>query len=163
MMSLFGKRGVGVKIGLGYAMVALVLVGAVSTTIWQVRRTAAVTNRVVDLRVPTAQASLGMLNGINHSLAALRGWIILGKDKFKVERAKAWSEEIEPALTTMKTFAVNWTDPKNIERLETIESKLVGEAMQSAEGNKSEAARMLGIKTSALYYKLEKYGLAEEE
>ncbi len=124
MSSLFRNRGVGAKIGLGYAMVTLILIGAVVTTIWQVRRTAVVTNRVVDLRAPTAQASLGMLNGMNHSLAALRGWMILGKDKFKDERAKAWSEEIETSLTTMKEFAVNWTDPKNIERLEVIDSKL---------------------------------------
>jgi methyl-accepting chemotaxis protein len=124
MLSLFRNRGVGTKIGLGYAMVTLILIGAVGTTIWQVRRTADVTNRVVDLRAPTAQASLEMLNGMNHSLAALRGWIILGKDKFKDERAIAWSKEIEPALAAMKEFAVNWTDPKNIERLEVIDSKL---------------------------------------
>ena len=124
MFSLFRKLGVGKKIGLGYAMVGLLLIGAVTITIWQVGRTAEITNRVVDLRAPTAQASLGMMNGMNHSLAALRGWIILGKDKFKEERGKAWSEEIEPALAKMKEFAVNWTDPKNIERLEAIESKL---------------------------------------
>ena len=122
--NLFRNLGVGAKIGLGYALVTLVLIGAVLTTIWQVRRTADITNRVVDLRVPTAQASLGMLNGMNHSLAALRGWIILGKDKFKDERGIAWSQEIEPAMATMKEFAVNWTDPKNIERLNVIESKL---------------------------------------
>ncbi len=124
-MSLFSNRGVGIKIGLGYATVALILVGAVSTTIWQVSRTAEVTNRVIDLRAPTAQASLGMMNGMNHSLAALRGWIILGKDKFKQERAIAWSKEIEPALATMKEFATNWTDPQNIERLNAIEAKLI--------------------------------------
>ena len=124
MPALFRNRGVGAKIGLGYFIVTLILVVAVATTIWQVRRTAKVTNRVIDLRAPTAQASLGMLNGMNHSLAALRGWIILGKDKFQVERAKAWSEEIEPAMATMKAFAANWTDPKNVERLRTIEAKL---------------------------------------
>ncbi len=124
MFLSFRKLGVGKKIGLGYAMVGLILVGAVTITIWQVRRTADITKRVVDLRAPTAQASLGMLNGMNHSLAALRGWMILGKDKFKEERAKAWSEEIEPSMATMREFAVNWTDPKNIERLETVESKL---------------------------------------
>ncbi len=123
MLSL-KNLGVGSKIVMGYVLVGLILVGAVVTTIWQVRRTADVTNRGVDRRAPTAQASLGMLNGMNHSLAALRGWMILGKDKFKEERAKAWSEEIEPSLATMKAFAVNWTDPKNIERLEAIESKL---------------------------------------
>ena len=124
MFSFFRNSGVGAKIGLGYAIVALILVAAVTTTIWQVGRTATVTNRVIDLRAPTAQASLGMLNGINHSLAALRGWMILGKDKFKTERAKAWSDEIEPAMATMTKFAVNWTNPKNIERLKTIETNL---------------------------------------
>ncbi len=124
MLSVFRNQGVGAKIGMGYAMVGLVLVGAVATTIWQVQRTTAVTNRVMDLRAPTAQASLGMLNGMNHSLAALRGWIILGKDKFKEERAKAWSDEIEPSMADMKQFAANWTDPKNIERLAIIEARL---------------------------------------
>ncbi|MEE9295754.1 MAG: hypothetical protein V3W34_12435, partial [Phycisphaerae bacterium] len=124
MLSIFRNRGVGARIGLGYALVGLILVGAIATTIWQVRRTAAVTNRVIDLRAPTAQASLGMMNGMNHSLAALRGWMILGKDKFKEERAKAWSEEIEPSMVSMKEFAANWTDPKNIERLAAIEAKL---------------------------------------
>lgn len=65
-----------------------------------------------------------MLNGINHSLAALRGWMILGKDKFKVEREKAWSEEITPSLNTMQEFAKNWTNPKNVERLKIIQTKL---------------------------------------
>ena len=124
MFSIFKNLGLAKKIGLGYALVALILVAAVATTIRQVGRTATVTNRVIDLRAPTAQASLGMMNGMNHSLAALRGWIILGKDKFKDERAKAWSEEIEPSLGVMKDFAANWTDPKNIERLSAIEEKL---------------------------------------
>jgi methyl-accepting chemotaxis protein len=50
--------------------------------------------------------------------------VILGKDKFKKERAIAWNDEINPALKTMKAFAVNWTNPKNIERLRIIEENL---------------------------------------
>jgi len=121
---MFKDTKLGVKLGLGFAFVALVLVVAVLTSIWQVGKTSTVTNRVMELRAPTAQSSLAMLNGINHSLAALRGWIILGKDKFKNERSKAWSDEIDPALQTMKAFAVNWTNPKNIERLRVIEENL---------------------------------------
>lgn len=83
----------------------MVLASAVSLTIWQVGKTSAITDRVLDLRIPTAEASLTMLNGINHSLAALRGWMLLGKDKFKQERAKAWSEDIEPSLAKMKNFS----------------------------------------------------------
>ncbi|MFQ5652140.1 MAG: sigma-54-dependent transcriptional regulator [bacterium] len=43
--------------------------------------------------------------------------------------------------------------------LEKVEKRLLQRAMDKANGVKSEAARLLGIKTSALYYKLEKYGL----
>lgn len=37
--------------------------------------------------------------------------------------------------------------------------KLLMHAMQKAGGVKNQAARLLGIKTSTLYYKLEKFGL----
>ncbi|MCG8603456.1 sigma-54 dependent transcriptional regulator [bacterium] len=43
--------------------------------------------------------------------------------------------------------------------LETVEKGLLEKAMERTSGNKTEAAKLLGIKTSALYYKLEKYDL----
>ena len=43
--------------------------------------------------------------------------------------------------------------------LDDIERDLIKEAYQRAGQVKTETARLLGIKTSALYYKLEKYGL----
>ncbi len=45
------------------------------------------------------------------------------------------------------------------ERLETLEKALIERAYEQADGVKTECARLLGIKTSALYYKLEKYGV----
>jgi DNA-binding NtrC family response regulator len=43
--------------------------------------------------------------------------------------------------------------------LESVEKQLIEKALEQARGIKTEAARLLGVKTSALYYKLEKYGL----
>jgi DNA-binding NtrC family response regulator len=45
------------------------------------------------------------------------------------------------------------------EKLAEMEKLLLIEALQEAKGIKTRAARALGIKTSTLYYKLEKYGL----
>jgi two-component system response regulator HydG len=47
------------------------------------------------------------------------------------------------------------------EVLEDLERQLVVSAYERARGVKAEAARLLGIKPSALYYKLEKYGIAK--
>jgi methyl-accepting chemotaxis protein len=124
MLTFFKDLKVGMKIGLGYVLIALILFITIAITMFQTGKSETITNRVVDLRVPTSQASLMMMNGMNHSLAALRGWMILGKDKFKTERIAAWTEEIDPSLKIMKDFSVNWTDPANIERLKIIQEKL---------------------------------------
>jgi two-component system, NtrC family, response regulator HydG len=47
------------------------------------------------------------------------------------------------------------------EVLEDLERQLIVRALRKAGGVKTETARILGIKTPTLYYKLEKYGLAE--
>ena len=43
--------------------------------------------------------------------------------------------------------------------VEGMEERLLRQALDRAEGVKAEAARLLGLKPSALYYKLEKYGI----
>jgi two-component system response regulator HydG len=43
--------------------------------------------------------------------------------------------------------------------LDDLERQLILKAFEKAKGVKTETARLLGIKTSALYYKLEKYGI----
>ena len=43
--------------------------------------------------------------------------------------------------------------------LEDLERQLILKAFKKANGVKTETARLLGLKTSALYYKLEKYGI----
>jgi two-component system response regulator HydG len=46
--------------------------------------------------------------------------------------------------------------------LEDLERQLIERAFEKAGRVKTETARLLGIKTSALYYKLEKYGFIQK-
>jgi two-component system, NtrC family, response regulator HydG len=48
------------------------------------------------------------------------------------------------------------------EILEDLERQLIAQAYEKARHVKTETARLLGIKTSALYYKLEKYGFVQK-
>ena len=108
------------KVILGFTLTLLILVTLVTINIVQITKLDKNTKKVIELRVPTVMASNQMINGMNHSLAALRGWIILGKDKFKTERNIAWSDEIEKSLKEMTKFSKNWTNPQNIKRLKKI-------------------------------------------
>jgi methyl-accepting chemotaxis protein len=115
---------IGKKIGGGFAIVLLIMAIIVTVTMGKVSDTKNITDRVSKLRTPTALNTGEMMNGINHSLAALRGFMILGKDKFKTERIKAWDSEITPSMEYMNKVSVNWTDPKNVESVKIIGAKL---------------------------------------
>ena len=98
----------------GFALVVLLLVVAIGAALWQVSTIKEGTDRIVNLRTPTAQASQRMENGINASLAALRGWMLVDNTAFKTRRAHAW-RAIAETRTTMDELSKNWTNPKNIE------------------------------------------------
>ena len=115
--NFFADMRLPVKIGLGFGTMVLLLVAAISITIFQVNNTQKLTTRMVDLRVPTAQASLGMLNGIQESLAGLRGWMLLGNPVFKDARIHAWNKWIDPSIATLNEMSKNWTNPENVRRL----------------------------------------------
>ena len=70
--------------------------------------------RVVEWRVPTAQASSGLRNDINSSLAAIRGWMLTGDDQFKVRRVAVWND-IHAVTAEIDRLSVHWSDPTNIE------------------------------------------------
>lgn len=112
------------KVGAGYAIITSILVIAVLITIVQVNKSETVVNQLINTRIPSNQSALMLLNGMNHSLAALRGWIILGKETFKAERQVAWNTEIDPSLKTLKTFADQFGDPTEQTRLLPIIEKL---------------------------------------
>ena len=120
----FKDMTIGKKVGLGFGVIVLILMGVVLLAIQQVRNMEIVTKRVVELRTPTAHASLMMLNGMNHSLASLRGWILLGDPKFKKERSIAWEEQINPSLKLMHNLAPKWADLENKNRLKLIEEEI---------------------------------------
>jgi len=68
--------------------------------------------------------------------------------------------ELPPALRQAPTgLPVPSGDRSLNDILEDLERQLVTDAFTRARGVKAETARLLGLKPSALYYKLEKYGI----
>jgi methyl-accepting chemotaxis protein len=107
----------------GFAAVVVVLAIAIVTTLWEVGRIQTGMDRIVTLRMPTAAASTRMMNDINASLASLRGWMLSGKDAFKVERTAVWAD-IDRVSADMDKLSANWTNPKNVETWNEFKSTL---------------------------------------
>ncbi|MFT6900081.1 MAG: methyl-accepting chemotaxis protein [Colwellia sp.] len=109
---------------IGFSLLVLILAISSLISIRQINLIEQQSVKIIDLRIPTAQASASILNGVNHALAALRGWMLLGKDKFKEERLLAWNKEINPALSTLEKMSKNWTNPENMVRLKELKTLL---------------------------------------
>jgi signal transduction histidine kinase/CheY-like chemotaxis protein len=77
-------------------------------------------NTIYESQIPTSQASQRLATGIHHSLASLRGWMILGKERFKLDRALAWQKEILPSIEQLRVLSNHWAVPENIDRLNLI-------------------------------------------
>ena len=122
--NFFADMKLPVKIGLGFGTMVLLLVAAIVITIYEVDQIQDLTDQVVETRVPTAQASSGMLIGVQQSLAALRGWMLLDNAKFKEDRAKAWSDWIDPSLKEMTELSKEWDDQEDIKSLETARASI---------------------------------------
>ena len=153
------------KVGLGFAVLTLILSLAVGLTLIQVSRTQALTNQLVNVQAPLSDASLRILNGVNYSLAGLRGWMLLGNERFKVERADAWSDEIEPALKSLKEQSAAAGNATWIQQVKTAETALTSlktfqqqiEELANSPGNlpatamlTSEAAPQASVVTQAI-------------
>jgi methyl-accepting chemotaxis protein len=114
---------VGKKLAAGFGIVLLILVILVTFVEFKLADQETLQNRVIELRFPTNIAGHDLVNGINYSLAALRGYMILGNDKFKQQRQDAW-QKIDENLEVMTKMSKNWTVAKNIETLAELKRTL---------------------------------------
>ena len=96
------------------------MTAAVLMTLWL----RADTLRLAEVRGPTVEASMRVLAGVQRSLAALRGWVVLGGDAYRDERAQAWNQEIEPGLIALTHLTDNWTDNDNTVRFDELRKTL---------------------------------------
>ncbi len=115
---------IGTKLWTGFGGIAAILAVTVLVTIVRVNHSRVITQSVMDEAVPSAIASEALLSGINHSLAALRGYMLLGQDKFKEQRKEAWEQGINPSLSQLLQCSKSWESKEDKDRLEKVQEKM---------------------------------------
>lgn len=112
------------KVAWGFALLTLVLVAAVSLTIWQVARTQAVTLQLVNQSSPMVESSLRVINGMNTAAAQARGWMLLEDEKFKTGWAAAYSDWIDPGVTNLQRLAEQSGNTSLLEQVRIVEGRV---------------------------------------
>ncbi|MGS2718249.1 HAMP domain-containing methyl-accepting chemotaxis protein [Eionea flava] len=91
---------------------------------YETRNIHSIEERLLDVRVPTVLTGEKLLDGIDLSLAGLRGYMILGgspagADKFKTERAAGW-EKIDRMLVDYERLSTQWNNTEDQARLDEM-------------------------------------------
>ena len=103
------------KLYLGFgAVIALMLISSTVAYV-KLNQMRSTQSRVTEVRQPTSLAARDLAGGVNRSLAALRGYIILGNDpdkaqQFQHERTEAWAQ-MDAALAELGRLATDDADP----------------------------------------------------
>lgn len=116
---------VGNKINLGFSVNTIILAGAIIAVIILLKKFNTILDQVIHHRMVTVQKTHKLLNGVNESLAALRGWMLLGEEKFKKERHHVWKNEIIPSENNLEKLSEYWTDINNLKLFQTVKDDLV--------------------------------------
>lgn len=139
---MFNRINLPIKIGAGFAVMALVLALAALFPLSQVKKVSIITSRSLDQGAPATLACQEIQNGVSNSQAALRGWLTTDNEKLRAERDLAWKDQIIPALTTLKNLTPLWSLSSEKKRLEQLaghiqqlqDSQEKIEAMATADG-----------------------------
>ncbi len=156
------KSKLGIKLAGGFATLLAISVAIVVITQIQVDKIESLEKRIQQLRTPTVQASMTALNGVNQSLAGLRGYMLLRKELFRTERRDAWANLIYPSLKKLDQFSKNWTNPENVKRLSELKNlfsnfnKYQLEIENNILMNEELAIEMLGTKAAPTAIKIKK-------
>jgi methyl-accepting chemotaxis protein len=119
---------IGKKLGLSFGMILLLMTISACITYSLIIDNENIQDKVVSLRMKTVLLGKDVINGINESLASLRGYMILGNDPNKAKamqstRQSSWSV-IDSAIAEYDVLAKNWTVPANVKLLQDIKSEL---------------------------------------
>lgn len=143
MNKTFGSLKLRHRLYAGFAVIVLLLAGAIATMLWQVGRIDEVTNRIANLRTPTALAAERLTADVQGTLAALRGYLLTGNDAFKAERQAVWTD-IDAAAGKMDSLSSSWTNPDNLKAWSVF--KTVLEEFRGAQGKVESSADFTNIK-----------------
>ena len=120
------------RLFVGFGALGLILTFVVGFSIYQLKYINQQTHRIDQLRVPTATASSALVKNIYASLADLRGYMLTGSNRFKIQRADVWAD-IDLLQAKMDTLSSNWTNPENIKNWNNFRAVL--EAFRGAQAS----------------------------
>jgi len=114
---------IGRRLSLGFAALCALLWAVATLAAVSAQSLQAVNDRMIGLRLPVAETSARMETQVQASLAALRGFLLTGNERFRADRAEAW-RNLGILVTAMDPLAARFTSEDNRKRWQDLKELL---------------------------------------
>jgi len=109
------------KLTIGFGLVLSLMIVIVAVNFWVASDIDKVEHHITHVLFPVKESEINLKSDINESLAALRGYMILGNDSFKEQRAKVWGDIDEQVkILTDKSQGISTKIQNDVKELESI-------------------------------------------
>lgn len=113
------------KITFAFGLLFVILGVSIGVTLWQTQRTGVVISNLVDAKMPITRTALLLENSVSSSMAAIRGFMLSGEDRFKEDFANSWRNGINQNFETLKILVTAQNDPQLTQVISNLSAKLI--------------------------------------
>ena len=90
------QQKLGIKIGIAFSLVALILIGTLVFTLYRIHETDLINRQLSDTITPQLSAALNMQRGLQNMLSAERDFLISRDNQYRTQRDDSWNKLITP-------------------------------------------------------------------
>jgi len=117
----FKNLNIGARLSLGFGLLVLLTLLVVVLIFVAGQNATQNINLTEDVRVPAALASARAQSSLLRMQSSVRGYLVLG-DLQNIDEYRKAKAIFETALAQLETLSVNWTDPRDIQRLNELKT-----------------------------------------
>jgi len=104
------QQKLGIKIGIAFSLVALILIGTLVFTLYRIHETDLINRQLSDTITPQLSAALNMQRGLQNMLSAERDFLISRDNQYRTQRDDSWNKLITPFSGLLQALLKNDND-----------------------------------------------------
>lgn len=117
------QNSLGLKIGLGFGLVGLILLGAILVTLIEIQESKVSTQQLINMRSPLAKVSLQLTSSLDKLLIQKYDHLIDEETRAEVTR-DIWQREITPTIALLKNYSDRLRSSNNYNSFSSILPKI---------------------------------------
>lgn len=126
-----GEQKLSTRVGIGFGLVALILIGTIAFTLVKIINTNKITENLSQITTPQIASALQLTKALHELMSNERDWLMSKNPVYQTARDNNWNKQVLPTLEYLKTNQANALSPE-VDQL-TSDIQVLYQSIQKAD------------------------------